>query len=106
MTVSFLTECRTYGRIAHALVARLFNIEHSSANGSERTLTLIVKNNAQKGGIDVDAVAVILNEAHLSEFAHEEINARARGPNHFRQRLLRYFGKYGMRFVPFTIAGK
>ena len=65
-----------------------------------------MQDNTQKGGVDVDAAVVVLNEAHSSELAHEEIDASARGANHFRQGLLRYFGKCLVRSVPFAIAGK
>ena len=43
--------------------------------------------------------AIVLNEAQFLEFVHEEINSGARSPDHFRQRLLRYFGKPLLRLV-------
>ena len=36
--------------------------------------------------------AIVLNEAQLLEFIHEEIDSGARRPDHFRQYPLRYFG--------------
>jgi hypothetical protein len=57
-----------------------------------------VENNAQEGSVDVET-AIVLNEAQFLEFIHEEIDTGARGPDHFRQRLLRYFGNHFVRMV-------
>jgi hypothetical protein len=40
---------------------------------------------------------MVMNEAQFPEFVHEETDPRARGANHFRQHLLRYFGKHLLR---------
>ncbi len=50
---------------------------------------LIVQDNAKKRTMHVQS-AVILNEAKLSEFVHEEIHTWAGCTNHFRQSLLNY----------------
>jgi len=50
--------------------------------------------------------AVVFDEAHFSEFIHEEIDPRARCPDHFRQRLLRSFGKYLVGFILLAIVGE
>src|ERR1700691_442909 len=50
--------------------------------------------------------AVVLNESQFLEFVHEEIDARARGANHFGQGLLRYFGNDPLRLFLFAVAGK
>jgi hypothetical protein len=57
-----------------------------------------VQDNTQQGRVDVN-VAIILNQAQTLEFVHEKVDPGARGPNHFRQRLLRYFGKHLFRLV-------
>jgi len=44
----------------------------------------IVENNAQKRLIDVDVALGVVDEAQVPEFVHEEINPRARRPNHLR----------------------
>jgi len=49
---------------------------------------------------------IVFNEAKSSEFIHEEINPGARGPNHFRQSLLRYLGKRFMRLAFLAILSK
>jgi hypothetical protein len=41
--------------------------------------------------------AMVVNEAQFPEFVHEETDPRARCANHFRQHLLRYFGKHLLR---------
>jgi hypothetical protein len=57
-----------------------------------------VQNYTQQGRVDVDA-AIVLNEAQFLEFVHEKIDSGARGTDHFRQHLLRYFGKLFLRLV-------
>ena len=64
-----------------------------------------MENNAQEGSVDVQP-AVVMNEAQLSEFIHEKIDPGARGPNHFRQRLLRYFGDHFVRLVLHAISSE
>lgn len=46
--------------------------------------------------MDVES-AIVFNEAQFPEFIHEKIDPGARCANHFRQHLLRYFGKYLLR---------
>ena len=41
--------------------------------------------------------AIVMNEAQFPEFVHEKIHPRSRCANHFRQHLLRYFGKHLLR---------
>ena len=48
--------------------------------------------------------AIVVNEAQFPEFIHEKIDPRARCANHFRQHLLRYFGKHLLRLVLLAIA--
>src|ERR1700722_2086220 len=43
--------------------------------------------------------AIVSNEAKLFEFSHETIDPRTRCPDHFRQHLLRYFGKHFFRLA-------
>jgi hypothetical protein len=49
-----------------------------------------VQNQIQQGPVDFN-VAVIGNESELAEFVHEKTDARARGADHLRQRLLADF---------------
>jgi hypothetical protein len=56
-----------------------------------------VQDNTQEGRIDVETVIVVLNEAECPEFIHEKLDPRTRCANHFRQHLLRYFGKHLLR---------
>src|ERR1019366_5367327 len=66
-----------------------------SSEGSAR-VNLVVQDNTQQGLVDVD-FAVVLDEAQLPEFVHEEIDPGPRRANHLRQHLLRYFGKHVLR---------
>jgi len=45
--------------------------------------------------------AIVMNEAQFPEFIHEKIHPRARCANHFREHLLRHFGKHllGLGFL-------
>ena len=54
---------------------------------------LLMQDNTQEGRVDVETVIVVLNEAECPEFIHEKVDPGARCANHFRQHLLRYFGK-------------
>ena len=65
---------------------------------------LLVKDNTEEGRVDVETVIVVLNEAELPEFVHEEIHPRTRCANHFRQHLLRYFDRRLLRLAPRAIA--
>ena len=47
----------------------------------------------------MDLAFVVLDEAQLPEFVHEEIDPRPRCADHLRQHLLRDFGEYHLRFV-------
>lgn len=64
---------------------------------------LVVQDNAQEGIVEVD-LAVVSNDAQFSEFVHEKIDPRPRCANHFRQHLLRYFGKHLLRIARRSIA--
>jgi hypothetical protein len=50
--------------------------------------------------------AVVMNEAQFPEFVHEKIYTRPRCADHFRQHLLRYFGKHLMRLEFLAVAGE
>jgi hypothetical protein len=63
----------------------------------------IVQDNAQKGTVDLES-AIVVNEAQFPEFIHKKIHPRARGADHFRQRLLRYFGKRRLRLALLALA--
>src|ERR1700719_2613678 len=62
---------------------------------------LLVQDNTQEGRANVETVIVVLNEAECPEFIHEKVDPGARCANHFRQHLLRYFGKHllGLGFL-------
>ena len=55
--------------------------------------------------MDVES-AIVLNEAQFPEFVHEKIDPGARCPDHFRQHLLRYFGKHFLRLGFLAIASE
>jgi hypothetical protein len=63
-----------------------------------RTWVLVVQDNAQEGIVDAK-LAIVLDEAQLSEFVHETIDPWARCADHLRQHLLRHFGKHLLRLV-------
>ena len=48
-----------------------------------------MEDDAEKRRVDPN-LSVVLNEAKVSELVHEEVDARTRGPDHLRKRLLRY----------------
>jgi hypothetical protein len=64
-----------------------------------------VQDNTQEGIVDAK-LAIIFDEAQFSELVHEKIDPWARRADHFRQHLLRYFGKYLLRLVRRAIAGE
>jgi hypothetical protein len=64
-----------------------------------------VENDGQEGIIDLES-AVVLDEAKLLEFVHEQIDARAGCANHLRERLLLDFRECALRPRLFTISGK
>jgi hypothetical protein len=72
--------------------------------GLRESWCLLVQDNIQEGRVDVEAAIAVFDEAEFPEFIHEEINPAARGPDHFRQRPLRYFGKHLLRLVLLAIA--
>ena len=57
---------------------------------------LLVQDDAQEGIVDFKA-AVIPDEAKFPESVHETIDPGACCADHFRQHLLRYFGKHFLR---------
>jgi len=67
---------------------------------------LLVKDNTEEGRVDVETAIVVLNEAEFPEFIHEKIHPRPRCANHFREHLLRYFGKHLLRLGFLAITGK
>jgi hypothetical protein len=48
-----------------------------------REVKLVVQDDTEERRIYVES-AVVLDETQFFEFVHEKINARPRGPNHFR----------------------
>ena len=92
-----VTLCVTYGLYENLAAGPLFNIAHQPVQ-----CRLLVQDNTQEGSVDMKP-AIVLNEAQFLEFVHEEIDPAARCPDHFRQRLLRYFGKHFLRLVLLAI---
>ena len=64
-----------------------------------------MQDNTQEGSVDMQP-AIILNEAQFLEFIHEKIDPGTRCANHFRQRLLCYFGKHLLRLGFLAIASE
>src|SRR4029077_3320910 len=58
-----------------------------SLNASAPKLRLVAQNHIQQGTMDLDA-AVVIDQAQLSEFVHEEAHAGPGRSDHFRKRLL------------------
>jgi hypothetical protein len=59
--------------------------------GLRESWCLLVQDNIKEGSVDMEP-AIVSNEAQFLEFIHEKIDPGARGPDHFRQCPLRYFG--------------
>lgn len=60
-----------------------------------------MKNDVQERAVDAQR-AVVLNESEFAETIHEKAHPRSGGADHFRQRLLAYFGddQLGSSFFP------
>jgi hypothetical protein len=69
----------------------------------EATAALVVEDHGKQRVVDVDFAAVVVDEAELAEFVHEEIYAGARGTYHFSQGFLRNFGQRFLRIAGGTI---
>ena len=50
--------------------------------------------------------AIVTDEAEFPELCHEEIDALPRCTNHFREHLLRYFGKHFLRLGFLAVASQ
>src|SRR6266481_2141208 len=50
--------------------------------------------------------AIVTDEAEFPELGHEEIDALPRSTNHFREHLLRYFGKHFLRLGFLAVASQ
>jgi hypothetical protein len=59
----------------------------------EAVVALVVEDHGEERVVDVDFAAVVVDEAELAEFVHEEIYARAGGADHFGESFLRNFGQ-------------
>src|ERR1700674_1532919 len=55
---------------------------------SQDIAVLLVQNKCQQGLVDLDLTVVGFDEAEFSKFVHEDIHARARSADYFRQSLL------------------
>src|ERR1700682_1838186 len=55
---------------------------------SQDIAVLLFQNKCQQGLVDLDLTVVVFDEAEFSKFVHEEIHARARSADYFRQSLL------------------
>jgi hypothetical protein len=64
-----------------------------------------MQDNTQEGSVDMQP-AIVLNEAQFPEFIHEKVDPGACCANHFRQRLLRYFGEYLLRLGFLSVASE
>src|SRR5579864_2835717 len=71
---------------------RLLGADDVLTSALPQSKSLVVEDNIQERVIDVNP-AVVPDKAQLLELVHEQIDARSSSANHFRQRLLRNFGK-------------
>src|SRR6476469_9964202 len=62
-------------------------LPRSSSRRPPTANRLIVQDHAEEGSIDFE-IAVVIDEAEISELVHEEIDARTGRPDHFCQGLL------------------
>jgi hypothetical protein len=90
---NLLLDCAYAHKLARLQILNLFNMSHILKVPYGQSCRLLVQDNTQERSIDVKST-VVLDESELSEFVHEETDPRARCANHFRQHLLRYFGKH------------
>jgi len=70
----------------------------------EAAVALVVEDNGEQRVVDVDFAAVVVDEAELAEFVHEEIYAGARGAYHFGEGFLRNFGQRFLRIAGGTVS--
>src|ERR1700686_4346542 len=59
---------------------------------------IIMENDIQQGAMDLK-VAVVIDEAQLAEFIHEEAHPRSRRADHFRQHFLADLGNDRLRLT-------
>src|SRR5436190_5346893 len=90
--------CRSSGRAS--CTRRPTSYESRSTRGPadprlQAANRLVVENYAEQRGVDLE-IAVVVDEPEISELVHEEIDARARRPDHFGKGLLR-----DLRYSPF-----
>ena len=71
---------------------------------ADAVVALVVEDYGEEGVVYVNFAAVVVDEAELAEFVHEEIYARAGGADHFGQGLLRNFGQRFLRIAGGTVA--
>jgi hypothetical protein len=69
----------------------------------EAGVALVVEHNGEERVIDVDFAAVVVDEAELAEFVHEEIYAGAGGAYHFGEGFLRNLGQRFLRIAGGTV---
>ena len=63
-------------------------------DGELGAAVLLVQNKCQQRLVYLDFAVVVFDEAQFSKFVHEEIHARARGADDFRQSLLGNSGQF------------
>ena len=70
---------------SHARCRKTFRLFPASGEGPAG---LLVQDECQQRLVDLDPAVVVFDEAEFSKFVHEEIDARARRADDFRQSLL------------------